>query len=170
MLESNKLSRRDFVERAAVAGAVAPYFISASVLGQGGKPGANDRLGIALIGGGGMGRANLANCAKHDDVAVTGICDVWRERRDALVEQYKGTAKPYHDYRELLEQDDVDGVIVATPGHWHALQTIHACEAGKDVYVQKPMTLHLAESLAVKRAAEKHNTITQVGTQIHASA
>ncbi|MFH1267535.1 MAG: twin-arginine translocation signal domain-containing protein, partial [Planctomycetota bacterium] len=72
MLESNKLSRRDFVERAAVAGAVAPYFVSASALGRGGKPGANDRLGIALIGGGGMGRANLANCAKHDDVAVTG--------------------------------------------------------------------------------------------------
>ncbi|OHB84229.1 MAG: hypothetical protein A2V98_11910 [Planctomycetes bacterium RBG_16_64_12] len=173
MSESSTVSRRQFIGKTAAAGAVgvsAPYFVSARALGEGGKPGANDRLGIALIGAGGMGRANLENCAKHDDVAVTGVCDVWKERRDALVEKFKESAKPYHDYRELLQQDDVDGVIVATPGHWHALQTIHACEAGKDVYVQKPMTLHLAESLAVKRAAEKHNTITQVGTQIHASA
>jgi len=144
--------------------------VSASALGLDGKPGANDRLGIALIGCGGMGRANLRNSAKYDDVEVTGVCDVWKERREKVVEKYKESAKPYHDYREMLDQDDIDGVIVATPGHWHALQTIHACEAGKDVYVQKPMTLYLAESLAVKRAAEKHNCITQVGTQIHAGA
>lgn len=167
------ISRRQFIEKTATAGAFgasAPYFVSASALGQAGKPGANDRLGIALIGCGGMGQANLRNCAKYDDVVVTGVCDVWKERREKVTEKYKASAKPYHDYREMLEQDDIDGVIVATPGHWHALQTIHACEAGKDVYVQKPMTLHLAESLAVKRAAEKHNRITQVGTQIHAGA
>ena len=173
MSDSSILSRRQFIEKATTASAVgvsAPYIVSASALGRGGKPGANDRLQIALIGCGGMGWANLKNCAQYDDVEVTGICDVWKERRDKLVEQHKGTAKPYHDYRELLQQKDVDGVIVATPGHWHALQTIHACEAGKDVYVQKPMTLHLAESLAVKRAAEKHSSVTQVGTQIHAGS
>ncbi|HUT93580.1 MAG TPA: Gfo/Idh/MocA family oxidoreductase [Thermoguttaceae bacterium] len=170
MSDTSKLSRRNFLEKTAAvgtAGVAAPYFVPAGALGLADKPAANDRLGIALIGCGGMGSANLKNCAEYDDVAVTGICDVWKERRDALVEKYKPSAKPYHDYREMLGQDDVDGVIVAAPGHWHALQTIHACEAGKDVYVQKPMTLHLAESLAVKRAAEKHKTITQVGTQVH---
>jgi predicted dehydrogenase len=68
----------------------------------------------------------------------------------------------------MLDRKDVDAVIVATPGHWHALQAIDACRAGKDLYVQKPMTLHLAEALALKRAVEKHQRISQVGTQIHA--
>lgn len=171
MSETSELSRRKFLRTTAASGAVGvsvPSFVSARALGQDGKAGANDRIGVGLIGCGGMGRANLKNCAQYDDVAVTGVCDVWKERRETTVDEYKASAKPYHDYREMLEQGDVDGVIIASPGHWHALQAIHACEAGKDVYVQKPMTLHLGESLALKRAAEKHNTVTQVGTQVHA--
>jgi len=69
----------------------------------------------------------------------------------------------------MLQQKDLDAVIIATPPHWHALIAITACEAGKDIYVQKPMTLHLAENFAVRNAVRKHNTICQVGTQIHAS-
>ncbi len=115
-----------------------------------------------------MGRGNLGNCAKHEDVVVTAVCDVWKERRDATLEQYKDTAKGYGDYRELLAQKDVDAVIIASPPHWHALMAIDACEAGKDIYLQKPMTLYLGESLAVKAAVQKHNRISQVGTQIHA--
>ncbi|OHB68133.1 MAG: hypothetical protein A2V70_03490, partial [Planctomycetes bacterium RBG_13_63_9] len=82
--------------------------------------------------------------------------------------QYKPTCKPYVDYREMLGHGDVDAVIIATPPHWHTLPAIAACEAGKDIYLQKPMTLHLAESLAVKNAVKKHNVISQIGTQIHA--
>jgi predicted dehydrogenase len=115
-----------------------------------------------------MGTANLNNCSKYEDVAVTGVCDVWRSKRERLVKKFQGSAKSYHDYREMLQQEDIDGVIIATPPHWHALMAIDACEAGKDVYVQKPMTIYPAEGLAVKRAAEKHHIITQVGTQIHA--
>jgi len=70
----------------------------------------------------------------------------------------------------LLQRTDLDGVIIATPPHWHALQAIAACKAGKDIYLQKPMTLHLGESLAVRNAVKKHGVICQVGTQIHASA
>ena len=102
MSESARLSRRRFIEKTATASAIgvsAPYFVSASALGLDGKPGANDRLGIALIGCGGMGRANLRNSAKYDDVEVTGVCDVWKERREKVVEKYKESAKPYHDYR-----------------------------------------------------------------------
>lgn len=166
-MTEHKITRRNFV-RAATAGVALPYFVSAAALGQAGAPGANDKIQVGLIGCGGMGRGNLANCARHDDVVVTAVCDVWKERRDATLSQYQQTAKAYADYRELLAQKDVDAVIIASPPHWHALMAIEACEAGKDIYLQKPMTLYLGESLAVKAAVKKHNRIVQVGTQIHA--
>lgn len=168
MSEVNKSSRRQFLQTTAASAVVAPYLIPASALGTEGKPGANERIRVGLIGCGGMGRSNLKNCAKHPDVEVTGACDVWKSRRDEVVAQYPG-AKPYHDYREMLQQDNIDAVIIATPPHWHCLQAIDACKAGKDIYLQKPMTRHLAESLAVKNAVEKHKVVCQVGTQIHAS-
>ena len=167
MTNTNETSRRCFLQAAAVSTA-APYVISASAMGAGGQPGANDRIRVGLIGCGGMGRANLNNCASQADVEVTGACDVWKERRDAVVAQYP-TAKPYSDYREMLQQDDIDAVIIATPPHWHCLLAVDACKAGKDIYLQKPMTRHLAESFAVKNAVRKHDVICQVGTQIHAS-
>lgn len=68
-----------------------------------------------------MGRANLNACAQYPDVVVTGACDVSKARRDSVVQQYKETCKPYADYRELLQQNDIDAVIIATPPHWHAL-------------------------------------------------
>ena len=168
MTGQKQVSRRVFMEKATAVGAAAPYILSANALRAAGELGANDRIQIGLIGAGGMGRGNLNNCAKHDDVVVTGVCDVWKQRRDPVVAQFPGSAKPYHDYREMLQQPDIDAVIIATPPHWHCLQAIDACEAGKDIYLQKPMTLHLAESLALKQAVEKHQRISQVGTQIHA--
>jgi predicted dehydrogenase len=115
-----------------------------------------------------MGRVNLSNCAAHPDVVVTAVCDVDENRLDPTVDQFKGTCRGYRDYREMLQRPDLDAVIIATLPHWHALQAIAACEAGKDLYLQKPMTLHLAESLAVRNAVKKHNRISQVGTQHHA--
>jgi len=170
MSESSDTSRRDFIGKAVAVGVAAPYFVPASALGQAGKPGANDRIQIGLIGAGGMGSSNLRNCAKYPDVAVTGICDIWKARRDRAVARYKASAKPYHDYRDMLQRKDIDAVIIATPPHWHAMQAIHAAEVGKDIYLQKPMSLHVAESLAVKRAVEKHKRISQIGTQVHARA
>ena len=163
------LPRREFLYTAGAAGFAAPYLISSSALAQPGKPGANDRLSIALIGCGGMGRGNLGACASQPDVVVTGACDVWQQRREAVCAQYK-SAKPYADYHELLERKDLDGVIIGTPPHWHCLLAVDACRAGKDLYLQKPMTLHLAESLAVRNAVRRHQRICQVGTQIHAGA
>lgn len=170
MSKPDQLSRRQFMGRSAVAGAAVPLYVSSNVLGRSGKPGANDRIQLGLIGAGGMGRGNLNNCTRYEDVVVTAICDVWKERRDAAVAEHKGKPRPYNDYRELLQQKDVDAVIIASPPHWHALMAIEACAAGKDIYLQKPMTLHLAESLAVKAAVKKHQRISQVGTQIHAGA
>ncbi|MBE7541215.1 MAG: Gfo/Idh/MocA family oxidoreductase [Bryobacteraceae bacterium] len=148
----------------------APLVAPAAALGRGGAVAPSDRLNIGIIGVNGMGRSNLANCAKHPDVAVTAICDVSTERREAALALHKGTAKGYTDYRELLASKDVDGVIIASPPHWHTLMAIHAVEAGKDIYLQKPMTLYPDETLAVRNAVRRHKRISQVGTQIHASA
>ncbi len=164
------VSRRTFIRQTAVAGAMGiavPYFVPSHALASTSRTGANDKLQIGLIGAGGMGRGNLDNCAVHEDVVVTAVCDVWKERRDAVCAQYP-TAKPYGDYRQLLQQTDVDAVIIATPPHWHCLMAVDACRAGKDIYVQKPMSLHVAESLAIKQAVARHGRISQIGTQIHA--
>jgi len=171
MTEGKRLTRRDFMERSARLGAVgmvAPAIVEGSAV-RTGSVHANDRIHVGLIGCGGMGCANLDACAERADVVVTGACDVWKARRDAVVEQLKETVKPYADYREMLRQKDIDAVIIATPPHWHTLIAVAACKAGKDIYLQKPMTLHLGESLAVRNAVRKHNRICQVGTQIHAS-
>ena len=169
MSKHNEHTRRRFLAQTATAGVAVPAVISRTALAASGKPGANDRIQLGLIGAGTMGRANLMNCAKHPDVVVTAICDVWKEKRDALMAKFKDTAKPYHDYRELLAQKDVDAVIIATPHQWHCRMAVDACEAGKDVFLQKPMTLHLAESRVVKNAVLRHKRVCQVGTQIHAT-
>ena len=168
---ASRPSRRDFIRQTTGLGAIGMAATQIPLgAGRSRQPGPNERIHVGLIGCGGMGRGNLRNCAQYPDVVVTGACDVWQERRDAVVADYKDTCKPYADYRDMLQQPDIDAVIIGTPPHWHALQAIHACEAGKDLYIQKPMTLYLAESLAVRNAVKQHNCISQVGTQIHASA
>jgi len=161
-------SRRTFLQ--ATAAAAAPQVVPASALGQEEKPPASERISLGIIGVNGMGRGNLRNCAKHNDVEVTAICDVWRKRLDPVVAQHQPTAKGHADFRELLDRKDVDAVIIATPPHWHALMAIRAVEAGKDIYLQKPMTLYPSETLAVRNAVNKHQRISQIGTQIHAGA
>ncbi len=171
MSQPKQVSRRDFIHRMAAAGTAGiavPYFVPAAALGQEGEPPANDKIGLGLIGCGGMGRANLNACAGSGKVVVTGACDIWKNRRDAVVDQYKETAKPYSDYREMLQAKDIDAVIIAAPPHWHCRMAVDACQAGKDIYLQKPMTLHVGESFAVRNAVRKHKRICQIGTQIHA--
>ena len=167
---SSRPSRRDFIGKAATIGGIGIAAARFAATRSQAQPttGPNERIHVGLIGCGGMGRGNLGNCAKHPDVVVTGACDVNQPRRDAVVADYSDTCKPYSDYREMLQQPDIDAVIIATPPHWHTLMAIDACEAGKDLYVQKPMTLYLAESLALRNAVRQHERICQVGTQIHA--
>lgn len=166
---SPQVTRRQFLKTTAAAAVAAPILIPASALGRDGKSAPSERINLGIIGCGGMGKSNLTTCARFTDVVVTAACDVWDARLETVMEDYKGTCKGYQDYRELLQQKELDAVIIATPPHWHALQAIAACEAGKDIYLQKPMTLHLAESLAVRNAVNRHRRICQVGTQIHAS-
>jgi predicted dehydrogenase len=171
MQNSPTVNRRSFLKRSATAtaaGAAAPYFVSTAALGAGQEAGANDKLNIGLIGAGGMGRGNLMNCTKDPNVVVAAVCDVWKDRRDAVVKQFPD-AKSFGDYREMLQLPDLDGVIIATPPHWHCLIAVEACQMGKDIYLQKPMTLHVAESLAVREAVRRHKRVSQIGTQIHAT-
>jgi predicted dehydrogenase len=173
MKPDQTLNRRSFLEKAATLSAIGfaapPLALAGTPEPAVTKPGPNSRIHVGIIGCGGMGRSNLGACASQPDVVITAACDVWDARRDAVVEQFKGSCKGYRDFREMLQQPGLDAVIIATPPHWHTLQAIAACEAGKDIYLQKPMTLHLGESLAVRNAVKKHNRISQIGTQIHAT-
>jgi len=165
------ISRRAFLETAATAtaaGLAAPHLMRAVETPSVPKAGPTSRIHLGLIGCGGMGTSNLNACAGFPDVVVTAACDVWDARLQAVTARFKDTCKGYRDFRQMLSQPDLDAVIIATPPHWHALQAIAACEAGKDVYLQKPMTLHLAESFAVRNAVRQHQRICQIGTQIHA--
>ncbi|HNY39217.1 MAG TPA: Gfo/Idh/MocA family oxidoreductase [Bryobacteraceae bacterium] len=162
--ESDNITRRTLLQAALAAPAIVP----ASALGRNGAVAPSDRINLGIIGVNGMGSSNLANCAKYPDVVVTAICDVSKDRRDAALARHNGTAKGHNDYRELLARSDVDAVIIAPPPHWHALMAIDAVKAGKDIYLQKPMTLYPDETLAVRNAIRRHKRICQVGTQIHA--
>src|SRR5512137_2121963 len=171
MNTNDTLTRRSFIEKVATVTAIG---FAAPPLASPGEPTPaparpNSRVHLGIIGAGGMGQGNLNACASQPDVVVTAVCDVWPDRRDAVVGRFKDTAKGYGDFRQMLQQKDLDAVIIATPPHWHTLLAIAACEAGKDIYLQKPMTLHLAESLAVRNAVKKHGRICQVGTQHHAT-
>lgn len=168
--DGTPVTRRKFLQAGTAAAAVLsfPDVIPASALGKNGQPAPSERISLGIIGVNGMGRSNLENCAQYPDVAVTAVCDVWKKRCDAVLEKFKG-ATAYSDYREVLARPDIDAVIIATPPHWHALIAIEAAAAGKDIYLQKPMTLYPDETLAVRNAVNAHKVISQVGTQVHAS-
>ncbi len=165
MKRKSSLTRRKFVKTASVTALGAPLIMnSAYAIG---KTTANNKINLGIIGCGGLGKANLFAAAAHPDVQVVAACDVWKERLNPITEKYN--CKGYTDYRELLQHEGLDAVIIGTPAHWHALQTIEAAEAGLDIYLQKPMTMHMGESIAVRNAIRKHGVISQIGTQIHAS-
>jgi len=108
---------------------------------------ANSRIGLGFIGVGGRGTAlfhDLLNRSKDAaaGIEIRAICDVWDRRTQDRVRDTQGNAKAYRDYRELLAQPGIDAVVIATPDHWHAKQTIDAMKAGKDVYCEKPLTLY----------------------------
>jgi predicted dehydrogenase len=126
--------------------------------------GANDRVGVGFIGCGLIGLRHIADFRKLPDAALIAVSDVYQPRMEQA-RQLCGGAKPYADFRKLLEDKDVDAVVISTPDHWHALQTIMACAAGKDVYVEKPMTLFVREGRWMVNAARRHKRVVCVGTQ-----
>ncbi len=150
------IPRRD-VFRA--AGAVAM-----TALSYGRILGANDRIRLGLIGCGGRGRGVMGTFIKTGSVDLAAVCDVYGERIDRALQSAQG-AKSFTDHRRLLEFKEIDATLIATPDHWHAAITIDALNAGKDVYVEKPLTLKIEEGPAIVKAARVNNRICQVGMQ-----
>jgi predicted dehydrogenase len=168
MNANHPFSRRRFIKTAGAAAIAAPVIMKSSVATAGGIP-ASDRINLGIIGCGGLGNVSLNICSSQPGVVVTAACDVWKDRLDPVVAKFGSSCTGYSDFRELLRHKDLDAVIIATPAHWHAIMAIAASEEGKDIYLQKPMTMHVGESFAVRNAVKENNIICQVGTQIHAS-
>ena len=129
--------------------------------------GANDRVGLGFIGYGLIGKQHIANFKKSfPDVDRVALCDVYKPRLDeGLAYLDNPNAKGYGDFRKMYENKDIDGVVVATPDHWHAMLTIMACAAGKDVYVEKPLTVFIDEGKWMLQAMNKYKRVVVVGTQ-----
>jgi len=171
------LSRREFIKAAGVtaAGMVATSVIGEKALAQAGSPapakvvGANNRLNIAIVGVGGIGSDHLGRTKKmseEQNVAVAAVCDVWEKRRKQAQEAAGlADAAVFTDYRKLLENKDIDVVVIATPDHWHAQIAIDAMDAGKHVYVEKPMARHLDEAFRMYDTAKRPGKLVQGGAQ-----
>ncbi|MCZ2342401.1 MAG: Gfo/Idh/MocA family oxidoreductase [Bacteroidales bacterium] len=125
--------------------------------------GANDRVRLGCIGVGNRGDQLLDAFLVHKDCQVDAICDAYEPYLEPANKKAGGHAKLFKDYRQLLAHNGLDAIVIATPDHWHALQFVDACRAGKDVYVEKPSSLTVAEGRVMCRVAEETKRITQVG-------
>jgi predicted dehydrogenase len=160
----NTWTRRHFVRATAAAGV-------ATAMGPRGVLGANDRVHVALIGCGGRGTQLWPHFLEQPDVAPVAVCDVYEPFRRRLAAPATGSSLPAEtDFRRILDRKDVDVVVVAPPDHWHALQTVMACQAGKDVYVEKPLSLTVREGRLMLKAARAHDRIVQTGSQQRSAA
>lgn len=161
----SKLSRRQLLKSAAgMAGAISlPYLIPTGVLAADGKPGANERVNIGAIGVG--GRASLLLDQLPKDGRIVALCDCNVPRAEAFKAKRKGEWPVIQNYHKLLERKDVDAVVIATQEWQRVTPSIHACQAGKDVYAEKPLTLYVREGRTLVEVVRKHNRIFQVGSQ-----
>jgi len=150
------LTRREFAKTVTAAGATA-------ALGGLRGLGANERVRLGFIGLGNRGDQVLDAFLKQPDAEVVAVCDLYQPCLDFAAKKIGTQPKQFKDYRKLLELKEVDAVVISTPDHWHALQTIQACAAGKDVYVEKPLSLCVAEGRQMVEAVRRHQRVCQVG-------
>src|SRR5262245_4099887 len=160
-MNTSTLTRRAFVKSTALATGAAAW--SARSYAQ--VRGANERVGIGVIGFGLIGRIHTRSYHGLPGSRVVAVADTYEPRRKAAAELIGSGVSLYADFRKLLEDKNVDAVVVATPDHWHALQTMLACAAGKDVYVEKPLHLFVQEGRWMQEVAQRHRRVVQVGTQ-----
>ncbi len=181
------VSRRRFLQSTAAVAAGFPAIVSAAALGSSGRPGANSRITIGVIGTGNQGFNDIRSMIRDERVQIVAVCDVnresmgyWngaiggREPARRLVEKYYGEKTPsggykgcdvHEDFRDLLGRSDIDAVQIVTPDHWHAIQVIAACKAKKDIYCQKPLSLTIAEGRAMANAVKASRRVLQTGSQ-----
>ena len=172
-MKAREIGRRQFLKgvTSAAAGAVGfPYIVSSSALGGAGNVAASERIAVGCVGVGPQGTGVMGNFLRQKDARVVAICDLKKQRREAVRnivnKHYKDSGcATYEDFRELMARDDIDVVLVATADHWHVLVSIAAVESGKDVYMEKPMGLSVAQDQAMREAAHRYGRIFQFGTQ-----
>src|SRR5436190_8786185 len=157
MKRSNTLQRRDFV--AGTTAAVATSLTIHSAVA------ASEKINVGFIGYGLIGKRHVLDFRDQPDVNIVAVAECHEGRLNEAKSLIGGNVRGYRDFRKLLEQKDIDAVVVSTPDHWHALMTMLACGAGKDVYVEKPLTLFPREGRWMIDVAKKHKRVVQVGTQ-----
>jgi predicted dehydrogenase len=177
-MEKGNLSRRGFMQRslAGLTAAGLPLWAAREVFEhevradeEAKKPAAaSDKIVLGLIGCGGQGRYDMRLAMRDKNVVVAAVCDVdRRHREETIAKDLKGSkdVRSYEDFRELLDNRDINAVIIGTPDHWHTLPAIDALRKRKDVYCEKPLTLTVAEGQALTKVAKETNAIFQVGSQ-----
>jgi len=180
MARCKNVTRRNFLKTAAVntalGAAVLPSIIPAAVLGQDGAVSPGNRITLGFIGTGGQGRFLLGKFLDIKDAQVVAVCDADAERcaraHNTVDQYYSGQTSAgrykgctaYDDFRDLLDSNDIDAVVIATPDNWHAVQGIMAARAGKDIYGEKPLTLTIAEGRALSDAVKRNEVIFQTGS------
>ena len=157
-----KPSRREFTASMTAAAATLASSQSASAA-------ASERIRLGVIGTANRGSQLIDAFLPHSDCEIVAVCDVDSETLDKTVARLDGKPKAYRDFQQVIDRDDIDAIVIATPDHWHAIQTINACEAGKDVYVEKPLSITVKEGRAMVKAARRNNKIVQVGTHRRSS-
>ncbi|MEZ5104672.1 MAG: Gfo/Idh/MocA family oxidoreductase [Draconibacterium sp.] len=167
-MEKNQ-SRRNFIKQSATAAAAIsiPSIIPAHAFG------ANDRINAAVLGVNGRGKSHISSFMVQDNVELTHLCDpdmnVLKERKKDFKDKYGKDIALEQDLRKIYDNKDIDVVSIATPNHWHALAVIWACQAGKDVYVEKPGSHNIYEGRKMVEAAQKYDRIVQHGVQLRSS-
>ncbi len=167
------ISRRDFLKQSTftlTAAIAVPSIVPSSVFGRNGSVPPSERIVMGGIGLGGQGTRDMQNFMTCADVQFVAVCDVAKDRcskAKAIVDKNYGTndCVAYGDFRKLLERADIDAVLSATGDRWHALTSIYAAKAGKDIYCEKPMSLTIAEGRAVADITKRYGTVYQCGTQ-----
>ena len=163
-------SRRKFIKNTAAASSatfLAPSIVSASVFG------ANDRINAAVLGVNGRGKSHISSLMKQKNVQVTTLCDpdmnIMHQRQADFKNKYDKNVSLEQDLHRVMDDKDIDVVSIASPNHWHALSVIWACQAGKDVYVEKPGSHNIFEGRKMVEAAQKYGRIVQHGVQLRSS-
>lgn len=180
VMKDKKINRRDFLRKttgAALGTLSLPHIIPSSVLGKAGHVAASNRITVGCIGLGNQGWALLRGFLGRPDAQIVAVCDVHATRRQGTREAvekhyadrqsksvYKGCSS-YNDFHSLVARPDIDAVVVATPDHWHVLISLAAARAGKDIYLEKPIGLSLAEDQALREVVVRYSTVFQFGTQ-----
>ncbi len=160
-------TRREFIKQSTLLAGTAGVGLALGPQLMAQSPGANEKIVFGLIGCGSMGREDMRHFLRLNQT-VAAVCDVDQSHADRaaaeVVQAGQAQPKKYKDFRQLLEQKDINAVIIGTPDHWHALTFIAACEAGKDIYCEKPISHNLIEAKAMLAAARHFNRVVQIGT------